>query len=201
MEDVEQLLAQLQAEAGTRGLGWLEETLGNVLGQPAKITGTGGREAPRARRSQPPEHFSPDPAPRPQQRAGSPVRAPSGPPAKRAAKQRGRQDSASPLRQGTNNGWASGSGRAAKPGRWSEQKNAGPAPRGMPARSELQRGRSEVAVAGPITPMARATQRSEADRRRGTPRRETHRGAEFSHTSPRKLSQKSAGGYAARRNL
>lgn len=128
-------------------------------------------------------------------------RSPSGPPAKRAAKQRGRQDSASPLRQGTNNGWASGSGRAAKPGRRSEQKNAGPAPRGMPARSELQRGRSEVAVAGPITPVARATQRSEADRRRGTPRRETHRGAEFSHTGPRKLSQKSAGGYAARRNL
>lgn len=42
MSEVEQLLAQLQAEVATRGLGWLQETLGQMLARSEVAAGTRG---------------------------------------------------------------------------------------------------------------------------------------------------------------
>lgn len=81
MSQVDALLAQLRAEAETRGPEWLQENLGPMLARPAGSTSAVGRESGRARRSMSPERFSPEPSPRVQCHIGSPhSRAPSGPP-------------------------------------------------------------------------------------------------------------------------
>ena len=110
----------------------------------------------RARRSRPPERFSPDSSPRAQRHFGNPdPRAPPGPPAKRAAKNSGGGSGRNPQRgRGSAGSLSASPGAAAAPARRVESEVAGPAPRVVTRGSAPLRGRPRSTTARPDTSAA-----------------------------------------------
>lgn len=83
MSELEQLLAQLRAAAGIHGAEWIQSQVTASLQGVQQNSPRAGPAQQRARRSKPPERFTPERTPQAQRRIGSPQVEPSGPPAKR----------------------------------------------------------------------------------------------------------------------
>ncbi|XP_040203635.1 uncharacterized protein LOC120935648 [Rana temporaria] len=212
MAGIEALFAQLRAEAAVRGEDWLQRQLGTLLPQNGAASGaapsgpnhtgqdiiqSGGEAALSGpghtgrgtARSRPPRRYSPSPSPCQQRSEGGRNRAPSGPPAKRAAAATGViEGPAGGTRstQGQRGGRPGGSGAAAVPARRVEQVETGPV-------SRPRREGSQITVASPSA--AAASHLQEAQTARGS-RQEEDR----SRVTPgRKAPAKSAHGSRARR--
>lgn len=84
MSELEQLLGQLRAAAELHGTDWLQSQIAISLRGVRQGPATPQHASAHARRSRPPERFSPESTPRAQCQLGSPVRDRSGPPAKQA---------------------------------------------------------------------------------------------------------------------
>ena len=81
--DIDLVLARLRAAAASREPGWLEAQVGDLLVDEAGGSRAESRVSPRARRSRPPERYSPTPTSRVQRPSRSPLVEPSPPLAKR----------------------------------------------------------------------------------------------------------------------
>ena len=217
MAGIEALFAQLRAEAAVRGEDWLQRQLGTLLPQNGAASGaapsgpnhTGqditqsggeaalsgpshtGRGTARSRSSRPPRRYSPSPSPCQQRSEGGRNRAPSGPPAKRAAAAATGviEGPAGGTRStlGQRGGRPGGSGAAAVPARRVEQVETGPV-------SRPRREGSQITVASPSTATASHLQEAQAARGRS---QEEDRSSRV--TPGRKAPAKSAHGSRARR--
>ena len=198
MSGMEELFSQLREQAEERGQDWLQGVLGPVLERPTGVIPAAGTSGGRARRSRPPDRFSPERfAPSARQGGGS-AGVQAGPPAKRSA---GRA-AGSPVRipgqtsrPALERGGASGA--AARPSRTCGRGNTRPAPASATRGSGPSPGRGDARVPRP-SGSAAGGGRVEDQAEEGSSGAEAGR-AEVPSTGPGKAVQKSVGGYATRR--
>ncbi|XP_073476856.1 uncharacterized protein [Aquarana catesbeiana] len=197
MSDLEGLMSQLREEAAVRGAEWLQETISAAIRAPSAPASEGERGSHRARRSRPPERFSPDRVTNSQRHPGNMVQnVQGGPPAKRSAGRERVSGRAAPTGQeripaGGRTGDRPNSGRRAG--------SASPAPRKTAVSSAIAANATPAVVPGPSSTSAGDRQDRGRNRTGLLPTRAEAGRTAVAHTGPGKAVRKSTGGFAARR--
>lgn len=197
MSDLEGLMSQLREEAAVRGAEWLQETISAAIRAPSAPASEGERGSHRARRSRPPERFSPDRVTNSQRHPGNMVpNVQGGPPAKRSAGRERVSGRAAPTGQeripaGGRTGDRPNSGRRAG--------SASPAPRKTAVSSAIAANATPAVVPGPSSTSAGDRQDRGRNRTGLLPTRAEAGRTAVAHTGPGKAVRKSTGGFAARR--
>lgn len=190
-------MAQLREEAAVRGAEWLQETIAAAIRVPNAQAREGERGSIRARRSRPPERFSPDRVTYSQRHPGNMAASvPGGPPAKRAAGRERVSGRAAPTGQERS---PAGGLTGERPTSSRRAGSASPAPRKTAGSSAIAAAAMPGGVPGPSISSA-GDRQNRGRNRTGVPttRAEACRTA-VAHTGPGKAVQKSTEGFAARR--